>query len=385
MINRVNITLKKFFRNPLNYFITILVGVCFAFAILSNSLTYSAAKYFEDNVLNFVSYRQFYVSLERESEQERLTKLLKSLPEIEGFTDDSGYMSAWKITDIKDNTDTDGLANMILSGTAGNFHSDIGEDLTTSTEENYIVCPSTYYSDSNRTTKIDLTPFIGNTLTIKSIDDENNKNVQVKLVGLYDNDRLNQNYRRCYINYNNLSKISEESNNSKSYTVYYELKNIAYENKVNKILENEGFYSMPVVAIERKLAVESIDMVYNISYLLILLILLVLLCIFLYKLKNNIPNVKMKKILGYLNRSLFFNNLIETTALFISGILFTILSLPIILMLFRKYIPILYPTFKYVKILISPTIFITAILYYFVLCLIILFLNYIFSCLKKCN
>lgn len=382
---RIILAIKKFFKNKLNYIIAILIGFSFSFSIVTNSLSYSAAKYFKSNVLNFVSYRQFFISANSIEEQDKIIKKLKSIPEIAGIIDNYGYMSAWKVKELEDISEKDNLANMTLSGTASEFKADIGENLSTSTDENYIVCPSTYYSDSNKTVKIDLTSYIGKNLTLKYIDNEKPREVSVKLIGLYDNDRLNQNYRRCYINYNNLSKFNNGLYNRDSYTIYYELKNIVYEEQVTKELQKAGFYPEPVVYMNRTLAVESIDLLIYINYGLTCISLFVISCIIIYNLNNLKDDIKIYKICGYSNKNLILNYMLEILNLFILGTFAIIIFLIFTLMIFRKVVPILYPSFKYVKMIISPSTLIFTIITFLLLCILINFINYITIYIKRYN
>lgn len=373
---RMKIILKKFFRNKLNYIIILLIGLCFAFSIIINSLTYSAKVYFEDNVLNFVSYRQF--SIVEHGDKEELKEILNSMPEIEGVFDYYGYVSFWYFKEFHDKTSDNGLASMQLAGSASTIKAIVGEDLPT-TDEQVMICPSIYYSDYDKTNKIDLSPYVGKNLTIRYIDNENPKEYSVKLIGLFDNDKLKQDYRTCYMNYKALEQINRKTDKFSEDIIYYELKNIIDEEKVTNALREKGYWPDPIIFLERGLAIESLDMLIYISYGLFALSIFIVSCIISFNISKNKNNIILNKIFGYSNKNLILNHVMEMISLFIMSVLSTIIFTFLLLILFKQYLPVYYTSFKHVKLLISPTVFFGALMTIFALCIVIGLINFILS------
>lgn len=375
-MSSVILIFKKFFRNKLNYIVFILIGLSFAFAIMINSLTYSAKVYFEDNVLNFVSYRQF--SILGSEDNSILIEKLKKMPEIEGVFDSYGYVSSWTVPEFSKYAIDKDVPGFWLAGVVGNVKSIIGEDLLNSDSPS-MVCPNVYYSDSDKTNKIDLTEYVGKNLTLEYSDGIKSKEFSVKLVGLFDNDRLNQDYRTCYINYKDLEKMNKEVISFNNVNVYYELKNIVDENKVTNAIQEMGYFPEPIIFMDRSLAIESLDILVYISYILFIISMFVVSCIVYFNFIKNKSNISLNKSFGYSNKDITLNYFIQNIILFISSIITTVLLLNIILAIFKKVIPLYYPSFKYVELLISPTAFWLALLTMFVLCLILSLIFIIFS------
>lgn len=376
---RIKIILKRFFKNKLNYLVVFLIGLSFAFFILVNSLFYSANEYFKENVINYVSYRQFFVHTEDSEKQEILIKKLNSMSEVEGVFDHRAYMVPWKIKDFNDNTEDDNLANMILTGVEGEFKSDIGENLSSSSNDNAIVCPSTYYSDSDKTVKIDLKPYLGKYITLRYLNLDDSKEISVKLVGLYDNDKLKRDYRICHMNSSNLLEISKDFIDDYSGIVYYELKDINDENKVTDELRKNGFWPEPIIFGNRTLAIESLDLLLYASKGIFVISIFIVSCIMFYNFKNLKKYHKMQNIMGYSNDVLIVDYLIEMLLTFILSVIsMSILSL-LFLLLFQNIIPSLDEMFKYVKMVISPSVFCESVIYLFVISNLVSIINYLFG------
>lgn len=178
MKNRVKITFKKFFRNKLNYIVLLLIGICFSFSIIVNSLSYSATKYYEENLLNWVDNRIFSIRIgepddkELEEKREKLQNLLTSMDEIQGVFSSYSYLSFWSFPELTElHKEWKEEVNVQLDGTTGTINATYGNDLTQS-KDMEIICPSVYYPYENaqgidKTKSIDLKPYVGKTLKLK--------------------------------------------------------------------------------------------------------------------------------------------------------------------------------------------------------------------------
>lgn len=374
---RLKLILKRFFKNKLNYVIVLLIGLSFAFSLLVNSLSYSATEFFKENILNMAGYRQYFIRVEDSEQLKKLEDKLKSMPNVVGYFDDTGYMSSWKFKDLKDDTEDDGLANIVFSSVASDVKADIGNDLTLSTDENYIICPSTYYSDPDKTVKIDLKPYIGKELIIKSIDEKYDDEFKVRLVGLFDNEKINKNYRRCFINYNNLSKISKDIVIPDLTHMYYEIDNIENEEKVLNELKKDGYWSDPIIYGDRSLALESISSLNFISKCLLIISIIIVFLIIYYNVKSFRNNLYIHRAVGYSNKDFLIDYIVEMMNIFVLSFISLCIFSIITLAVFRKIIPHIYSTFKNVKIIISPMEFLIYVLLLFLLCILIFIINYI--------
>ena len=383
IIYRIKLILKKFLKNKVNFIIILLIGICFAFSILVNSLSYSAAEYFKDNVLNFVSYRQFMFFVDSEEEREQANKLLKSMPEVETVFDDWGYLGAWYVEEIPDANSKNKMASITLMGTGSEVKSIVGEDLSHNKNEASMVCPNSFYLDDDLKNKFDLTDYVGKTLTLKFIKESKTREFSVKLEGLFDNDRLNKFYSKCYIDYGHLTEMMKYAIDVREETlVHYEIKNAVYEEKVNQKLMEAGFYPTPIISMNKTLAVESIDLLIYINYGLFIITLFIISCLILYRLNKNKSVIMMNKIHGYTNKNLILDYFVEMTLIFILSIIFMSLISIVFLSIFRRYLKYIYPSFKYVKVLISPNVFASSVLLLLCLCFLISLISY-FSTLKN--
>ena len=151
----------------------------------------------------------------------------------------------------------------------------------------------------------------------------------------------------------------------------FQIKNKIDEEKVLNELKKEGYWPHSVMDLDYVLVVDSFDTLEYISYGLFIISMLVVVCLIFYNLSKNKNIIELNKILGYSNKSLLFNSLIEIITLFISSIIsisiFTFLSL----ILFRKIMPIYYKTFEYIEVLISPYEFMKTLLFVSIIILVI--------------
>ena len=346
-----------------------------------NSLNYSTKKYYENDVLNFTGYRQFaMVGVEN---KEKVTEKLLSMKEVAGVFDIHGYISAWdsiELSEKYDDTESEDIG-FWMHGVAGEIESVVGEDLT-SNDYMAMVCPLAYYSDSNKATKIDLTPYVGKDLTLKYLGDksENPKTFKIKLVGLYDNERLDKGYRECFINYKSLEKMSKTVlPNASTQTLYYELKNIADSKKVEEEMKKMGYWPNSVIMFDNDLMIDSLDILIYISYGLFIASMFIIVCIIMFSIYKNKKNIALSKAFGYSNKNILLNYCVDSISLFLTSVISMLAFVYVILLLFKKYIPLYYKTFKYIKILVSPLALWNAVLTIFILCIIINLISYLIS------
>ncbi len=361
-MSSLKITIKKFFRNKLNYLILILIGICCAFSIIVNSLTYSTKEYYKDNVLNWADYRIF--SILHPENREKLINKLNSMEEVIGVFDEYGYYTAWYMPDIEEHFEGKEIT-VRISGVAGEIPAVKGENLP-ATDEDVMICPITYRPLENllvENTKLefDLTPFIGKEMTIVPLEsrspgkDDIYKEFKIKLVGLYDNDRLNNFYHDCYTNYNTLAKIRKQVTTIKNNShIYFQIDDKINEEKVISELKKSGYFAHSVMDIDYVLAVDSFDTLEYIGKGLFIISMLIVLCLFSYNLFRNKKIIKLNKILGYSNIRLLFNSIIETILLFINSCISLIIFLLVGIHVFKNYLPDHYPSFKQINLIISP-------------------------------
>lgn len=361
---QIGIILKRFFRNKLNYLVVILIGICFAFSIMVNSLTYSATEHYKKHIFNWIDNRIFYVRVGEkddpslESKKKELTNLLNSFPEVEGvFTYDS-YMSYWSLPELlEEYPDWHDDIAIGVNGMVGTLEAAVGKDLPT-TDDMVMVCPVAFYPYETtngpvKEKRIDLTKYIGKTFTLKYIDTKKPKEFQVKLIGLYDNEVLNKNYSDCYVNYQTASKMNIEVLPKNDSYLYYELKNIVHEEKVTNALRELGYWPESKIFMHNKVALESMEVMVYISYGIFIISMFIALCLLYFNTIKNNSVIKMQKILGYTNHNLLLNYIVESMLLFIMSIICVIITSLILLIVFQKVIPLYYKAFNNIRIILS--------------------------------
>ncbi len=370
---KFKIVLHKFLRNKLNYIICLLIALCFSFSIIINSLSYSARKYYEDDIFNFVSYRVF--SIVNPINRKDLINTLNNMNEIEGVFDSYGYMSPWELPEFNNYFKDNKTPNMWLLGMIGDIKI-IDNSKINLSEEMEMVCPNNYlpYEKDGKPVadkKIDLTPYIGKYINFRYIDENNPQEFKIKLVGLYDNDKINKNYNMCYMNYKALEKINKEVLNLPKTNVYYQLKNIADEEKVTTKLQEMGYYPDPIVFLNRMPALESLDLLVYISYGIFFISLFIVSCIIYYNILKNKKNFLINRTYGYSFKNNLINSIFESLILFFFSFLFTIIFNLVIYNIIKRIIPIYYPSFKNITIIISPVVFLQALLFILILCFLL--------------
>ncbi len=381
IIPRIKIVLKKFFRNKLNYIICLLIAFCFSFSIMISSLTYSAKEYYENDIFNFVSYRIFSIS--NPQNKESLIKTLNNMPEIESVFDSYGYMSPWELPSFYNYFSDTKTPSIWLLGIGGSIDANNNQKINL-TNKLEMVCPSMYipYTQNGvpiKDKEIDLTSYVGKTLTIKYIDSNNPKEYEVKLVGLYDNDKIGKNYDMCYMNYQALEKINKEVLNLPKTNIYYELKNIIYEESVTNKLQNIGYYPDPVIFLNRMPAIDSLNMLVYISYGIFGVVAIIILALVYYKILKDKENNMLNKLLGYSNKNSLFNYVIDALLLFIFSIILLFVFVFLLLKIFKVIIPKYYTSFKNIPLLISYSSLIKTICLIFILSLLLNIIIFIFG------
>lgn len=396
IIDRIKFIIKKFFRNKLNLIVLLMLGICFSFSTMINSLTYSATKYYNENLLNWIDNRIFSIKIADTESQEttkkidELSHLLNSMDEVEGVFGRYSYSNFWDIKELSQYyPDSEEGVGIALDGVVGTIDAVEGKDLT-SNDEMAMICPRTYYpfeipDGVDKTRQIDLSAYVGKTLTLKYIDETNPKEFKIRLVGLYDNDILNKNYRRCYANYKTTEKINKEVLNLKNNYLYFELKNILYEEKVINTLNNMGYYPNSKVYLHNKVAIESMDTLVYVGYGIFLITIFISITINYFNILLSKDTIALNKILGYSNKNLILNYIFESIILFLLGVISEVVILQIMVIIFRKLIPFYLSSFNNIPILISPKAFINSIIELFIVTLFILIMKILilFNCSSK--
>jgi len=367
---------KKFFRKKTNYLIAILIGLCFAFSIMIQSLTYSTRLYYEDNVFNFVTYKQFAILAQ--GNKSKLENILSEIPEIAGYFDSYGYTSYWYLPEFEEYSKNGVLPSISLNGVASEIEVVIGNNLSNSNDLE-MVCPNEYYTDYSNETEIDLSPYIGKNLKVQYINEKNPVEFSIKLVGLYDNQKMNKFYDSCFINYQPLEKMNHEADTFNSDVVFYELKNIVDEEKVTNQLREQGFWPDSVMDVDTDLAIDSLDMLVYLGYGLFVISMFIIACVISFNNSKNKSSIMLSKTYGYNNKKLLFSYLLEMLYLFLMSVLFSGILVFIIQLVFKKIIPMFYKTFEYITIYVSPFAILEAIIVILVLCILIGLINFAFS------
>ncbi len=387
LVTRIKINLKKFFRNKLNYIIIMLLGICLSFSVIINSLSYSGRKYFEDNILNWVDYRNFILlPIENQEKRDKVINTLNSMPEVIAVHDRYSYLKAFNILEFKDYYD--GEEYVWVQGIGSPIKALKGQDLTTS-DELEMICPVSYYpfddinglNGKDTTRGIDLTPYIGKKLTLQYIDNKYPKTYKIKLVGLYDNDKLQRNYETCYMNYKALETIGKQLEPQKNQynNIIYEIGNIIDEQKVSNTLKDMGYWPDSIIFGERTIALASMNALKYISYGMIALSTFIIILITIYNISKNKSNLMLNKTLGYKNKNLILNYLVDIICLFITSVFVSLIMIFILLNIFRKLIPKFYLTYKNIPIIISLNYLIKAIIILLGICILIGIINFIFN------
>ena len=224
-----------------------------------------------------------------------------------------------------------------------------------------------------------MSPYIGKNLKVQYINEKNPVEFSIKLVGLYDNQKMNKFYDSCFINYQPLEKMNHEADTFNSDVVFYELKNIVDEEKVTNQLREQGFWPDSVMDVDTDLAIDSLDMLVYLGYGLFVISMFIIACVISFNNSKNKSSIMLSKTYGYNNKKLLFSYLLEMLYLFLMSVLFSGILVFIIQLVFKKIIPMFYKTFEYITIYVSPFAILEAIIVILVLCILIGLINFAFS------
>lgn len=204
----------------------------------------------------------------------------------------------------------------------------------------------------------------------------------MKLVGLYDNDILNKNYRKCYTTAKTAEKITKEVIHYDNNYIYYELKNIIDEQKVTEYLIGNGYWPSAKVPFRNQIAIDSVKLLNKISFVIFIASIFIVLMIMYFNFIKNKKVLSLNRILGYSNKNIILNHVLESIILFIFSLISTAILSLIFLLLFRRLIPYYYSSFKYISILISPAEILNALIMIFIISILIGISMIIFSSMK---
>lgn len=177
----------------------------------------------------------------------------------------------------------------------------------------------------------------------------------------------------------NLLEISKDFIDDYSDIIYYELKDISDESKVTDELRKNGFWPEPIIFGNRTLAIESIDLLLYVSKGIFVISIFIVSCIMFYNFKSLKKSHMMQKIIGYSSGVLIVDYFVETLLTYILGVISMSIASLIFLILFRNVIPSIDSIFKYIEIMISPSVFCESIICLFVLSNLITIIDYLFG------
>ena len=350
--------IKKFFRQKSNYFLIILISICFAFSLTISSISNSIHAYWENTILNEIIFRTY--ELRDLPNVDEAKKILDNISEVEGYFPSSDYTVNTWVKGI--NSDKD-LPVMSLYGIVGSQKVVVGEEITNDNkDENVLICPNKYlpyYStelrDYDESKEIDLTRFLNKTISLVSHEESDNKQktAHFKIIGLYEADNEYADPRACYTYYTNIEELRNlfetskyEITSSSDHDLLFQIKNIVDEEKVLKELENNGLYATKIAGINTQIALKSLYSLISVKKVITISLILILIFITLYKEKINRSNLSINKLIGYNNKNIIKQTIFNNALLLFCSFIILIPLTHIYLQVFQYYLPLYDNNFK---------------------------------------
>jgi hypothetical protein len=375
--------IKKFFRQKINYLLVLLIGICLAFVCIVYSLPYSIRNYWEDNVLNDIRFRTYFIN--GQAKNTSLISKLESMDEIEGVFTFDGYYVDVKAIGLNDEEE---LPSIFLMGIKGKENVIIGDSITEENkDENVMVCPNKYYpyysvelGGYDKSKEIDLSKFLNKEIQVASLLDSS-KTETFKIIDLYEADNDYADPQLCYTYYTHVEELNEkfQTGVSSQNHLIFEIKNIVDENKVIDLLNSQNIYPIKAANINTEIALQSFDTLTKISYIVLCFISLIIVLINFYKNKIDQPNISINKLFGFTKSYIIKQSMFNSFLTFVWSIIVLIPLLFINLKIFQINLPKYDKNFKDVVFLVSWN----SILQVLVILVIILFITSAINIIKN--